>query len=144
MIREDVIVGTNTKIWQPDLVNLFGCKIGENCNIGAFVEIGSGVTIGNNCKIQAFCYIPENIIIGNNVFLGPRVTFTNDKYPPSSKDVWKKYKTIVEDGVSIGAGSIILSGIIIGKNARIGSGAVVTRDVKPNDLVYGVPARSKL
>jgi UDP-2-acetamido-3-amino-2,3-dideoxy-glucuronate N-acetyltransferase len=142
MIREDVKIGKTTKVHQPSLVNLYGCIIGEDCVVAAFVEIGQGVIIGNNCKIQAFCFIPEGVVIGNNVFIGPNVTFTNAKYPPQDKEVWSKNKTIVEDNVSIGAGSIILPNITIAKNTRIGAGTVVTKDTKENDILIGVPART--
>lgn len=143
MITENVKMGNGVKIWHPELVNLYGCTIGDNCHIGSFVEICEGVIIGNNCSIQSFCFIPPNITIGNDVFLGPRVIFTNDKYPPSSKENWSQYKTIVEDNVSIGAGSIILPGLVIGAGSKIGAGSVVTKDVKSFTLVYGVPAKRR-
>ena len=143
MISKDVILGKRTKVWNPESVNIYGCRIGDDCNIATFVEIGKGVVIGNNCSIQSFCYIPENIFIGNNVFIGPGVIFTNDKYPPSDKKEWKKYYTVIEDGVSIGARSVILPGVRIGNKARIGAGSVVTKNVEPGKLVYGVPAMVK-
>lgn len=120
-------------------VNIWGnTKIGKNTQIGEYVEIGNAI-VGNNCSIQAFSYICEGVTIGNNVFIGPRVTFTNDKYPPSPKKKWKK--TLVSDGAKIGAGAIILPGITIGKNAVIGAGAVVTKNVSADTVVVGNPAR---
>lgn len=130
-------IGKETKLWHEHLSNIGLCTIGDNCTIHSHVWIGDRVSIGNNCKVQAFCFIPTGVRIGNNVFLGPRVTFTNDKYPPSGE--WSV--TIVCDNVSIGAGAVILPGITIGKNARIGAGAVVTKDVPEGALVVGNPAR---
>ena len=133
-------VGNGTKIWHEHLSTILDCYIGENCIIHSHVWIGHGVEIGNNCKIQAFSFIPSGVKIGNNVFIGPRVTFTNDKYPPqTSSDKW--LQTIIEDDVSIGAGAVILPGITIKSGARIGAGAVVTKDVQRSQLVVGNPAR---
>jgi acetyltransferase-like isoleucine patch superfamily enzyme len=139
-IKDDVIIGEGTKIWYPELSNIYGCKIGNNCNIGALVEIRANVTIGNGCKIQAFAFLPEGINIGNNVFIGPNVTFTNDKYPKAAGD-WKSLKTVVEDGASIGASAVILPGIKIGKNVLIGAGSVITKNIPDNELWVGNPAR---
>jgi len=134
-------IGKRTKIWYRKLVNIFRCEIGKDCNIAAFVEIGSGVVIGDRCSIAAFSFIPNGVIIEDNVFIGPNTVFTNDRYPPADKKMWVIKPTIVKKGASIGAGSLILPGVIIGENARVGAGAVVTRDVKPNTKVKGVPAR---
>lgn len=138
-IKEDVVIGKDTKIHHPDLVNLYGCTIGDNCNIGAFVEIGKGVTIGNNVSIGAHCFIPEGVTIEDNCFIGPRVTFCNDFYPPSYGKHWGRI--LVKKGVSIGAGCIIIPGITIYEGAMIGAGSVVTKDVKENILTYGNPSR---
>jgi acetyltransferase-like isoleucine patch superfamily enzyme len=114
--------------------------IGEYTKIGNFTEVGDAVTIGKRCKIQAFNFLPKGVTIGDRVFLGPKVCFTNDRYP-SAIDYGKFEETIVEDGVAIGAGSTIRCGITIGKGARIGAGSVVTRSVPAGALVYGNPAR---
>ena len=139
MIMKDCKIGKGTKIHQPDLVNMYGCTIGKNCNIAAFVEIGKDVVIGNNVQIQAFTFIPKGVKIGNDVFIGPNVTFTNDKHPPSPEKWW--FETIIKDGVIIGAGALIITGITIGENAFVAAGAVVTKDVDPGVTVMGIPAR---
>lgn len=127
------------KIWKPELSNIGNCSIGKGCTIHSHVWIGDNVVIGENCKIQAFSFLPTGVKLGNNVFVGPRVTFTNDKHPPSGK--WSE--TIVEDDVSIGAGAIILPGIRLGKGCKIGAGSLVTKDIPPGKLAYGSPARIK-
>lgn len=132
----NVKLGENVKIWHLELVNLYNCEIGDNTQIASFVEIGANVKIGKNCKIEAFAYIPEGVIIEDSVFIGPHVCFTNDKYPPSAK----KWKTLVREGASIGANSTVLCGITIGRNAKIGAGSVVLRDVKEDEVVIGNPA----
>lgn len=137
-IIKQIVVGPNTRIY--DQVNLYKCTIGANCKIDAYVYIEEGVIIGDNCKIRAFTFIPAGVTIGNNVFVGPRVTFTNDKYP-KVKGEWKLLKTVIEDDASIGAGSVILPGVRIGRDALIGAGSVVTKDVPDFAIVAGVPAR---
>jgi len=139
MIREDCEIHETAIIWQPDLVNLLGCSIGEETSVGAFVEIGKGVVIGKRCSIGAFSFIPQGIIIGDDVFIAPRVTFLNDKYPPSPKP-FVPDRTIVRDGVVIGGGALILPGVIIGMKAKIAAGAVVTRDVPSKSTIAGFPA----
>lgn len=138
MAIERIKRGETTQIWHPDLVNLYGCQIGEHCSIGAFVEIGKGCIIGDHCRIQAFVYIPPGVTVGNHVFIGPGVKFTNDKRPPSHGQYWGEI--VVEDEVSIGAGAIILPGITLGKGSVIGAGSVVTKSVNPGEEVYGNPA----
>jgi len=123
-----------------DQVNLYKCKIGKNCKIDAYVYIEEGVTIGDNCKVKPFVYIPTGVTIEDNVFIGPNVTFTNDKYPRVNGD-WKLLPTKVRKGASIGANTIILPGLVIGKNALVGAGSVVTSDVPDNAIVVGNPAR---
>lgn len=150
MIKSDVKLGRHVLIHHPNQVNLYGCTIGSGTSIGAFVEIKAGAVVGRNCKIQAMVYIPEGITIGNGVFIGPNVTFTNDRYPRATnpdgtrKDAcdWKMQKTIVCDGASIGAGATILPGITIGKNALVGAGSVVTKNVPDGLTVVGNPARA--
>jgi len=115
--------------------------MGKNVKVGAFVEVGRDVKLGNNVNISCGVFIPENVIIEDDVFIGPHVVFTNDKHPPSHGKWREDRPTIVEKGSSIGANSTILPSLVLGKNCRIGAGSVVTKDVKPNTLVYGVPAR---
>lgn len=136
---ENTIIGKETKIRHSELVNIYGCKIGKRCNIAAFVEIGEDVIIGDDVQIQAFSFIPKGVKIGNNVFIGPNVTFTNDKHPPSGGKWW--FETIIKDGVRIGAGALLITGITIGEKAFIAAGAVVTKDVSPGVTVMGIPAR---
>jgi UDP-2-acetamido-3-amino-2,3-dideoxy-glucuronate N-acetyltransferase len=116
-------------------------QLGENIKVGAFVEIGNKVVIGNNCSIGAHTFIPENVIIKDNVFIGPHVVFTNDKYAPSCGKWRATPPTVVEDGVSIGANATILPSLNIGRDSRIGAGSVVTRNVDPESVVAGNPAR---
>jgi acetyltransferase-like isoleucine patch superfamily enzyme len=128
-------IGSGTVIY--DQVNLYKCVIGQNCKIDSFVYIEEGVSIGNNCKIRPFVFIPTGVMIGDNVFIGPNVSFTNDKHPKIGKD-WTLLRTTVEDGVSIGAGAVILPGITIGKDSIIGAGSVVTKSVKAGSVVVGI------
>jgi acetyltransferase-like isoleucine patch superfamily enzyme len=149
MIASDVRLGDNVTIYHPQLVNLYGCNIGDGCKIGAFVEIRSQVTIGRNVKIQAFAFIPEGVTIEDGVFVGPHVCFTNDKYPRAvnadgslmSGDDWQIVPTVVRQGAGIGANATIVCGVTIGEWAMVGAGAVVTRDVPDYAIVTGVPAQ---
>ncbi len=149
MIAQDVRLGHGVTIYHPDLVNLYGCEIGENCKIGAFVEIRKQVKIGNNVKIQAFAFIPEGVTIENGVFIGPHACFTNDKIPRAinpdgslmNADDWEMIPTLVKQGASIGANATIVCGITIGEYALVGAGAVVTNDVPAYAIMVGVPAR---
>ncbi len=148
MISPDVVLGPDVVIHNPQLVNLYGCVIGEGCRIGTFVEIRRTVTLGRHVKIQAFVFVPEGVSIGDNCFIGPHVCFTNDKYPRATHDDgrllvsgdWEVVPTVVREGASIGANSTILCGITIGKHALVGAGAVVTKDVPDYAIVTGVPA----
>ena len=129
-------IGDGTKIWRWTHVCL-GVQIGRNCMIGANCYIGPSVIIGDCCRIQNGSFIPKGVELGNNVFVGPCVVFTNDKYPPSHI-LWK---TKIEDGVSIGANSSIIPGIVIGRGAKIGAGSVVTKSVPAEETWAGNPAR---
>ena len=145
----DVQLGRDVRVFQPDLVNLYGCVIGDETKIGAFVEIQRGAVVGKRCKISSHSFLCEGVSIGDGVFVGHGVKFTNDIYPRavnpdgSLQDAsdWTVVETRVEDGASLGTNSTILAGITIGKGAIVGAGAVVTRDVAPNTIVAGVPAR---
>lgn len=148
-INKDVILGKNVQIFQPDLVNLYGCEIGDDTKIGAFVEIKTSVKIGKKVKIQAGVFIPEGVTIEDEVFVGPHVVFTNDLYPRStnpsgdlknSQD-WEVSKTLIKKKASIGANASILCGTTIGEGAMVGIGSVVTKDVPPWTIVTGNPAR---
>ena len=145
MTVKNTTIGKNTQIYDKHLSNIRGATIGDNCVVHSHVWIGEGVVIGNNVKIQAFAFIPSGVTIEDNVFIGPRVTFTNDKYPETIKDrgdkKWTPERTIVRRGASIGASATILPGIEVGQNAKIGAGSVVTKDVPANVVVCGVPAR---
>lgn len=137
-VMRDVKVGKGTTI--HDQVNLYKCRIGKNSKIDAFVYIEEGVVIGDNCKIRPFVFIPTGVTILDNVFIGPNVSFTNDKYP-RSRGEWKLLKTIVKKGASIGANSVILPGVTIGKDALVGAGSIVTKSVPDNAIVVGNPSR---
>lgn len=139
-IITDCAIGEGTVIWHH--CNLYRCRIGRNCKIASFVEIGEDVSIGDNCKIEAYAFIPKGVTLGDNVFIGPHVVFTNDKYPSTSEE-WQVTRTVVQDGVSIGANSTILSGVILGKKALIGAGSVVAKSVDPNQVCYGPKAEQR-
>ena len=148
MIKDDVVLGEGVIVFQPDLVNLYGCTIGAGTKVGAFVEIRNGVTIGANCKIQAFVFVPEGVTVGDGVFLGPHVCFTNDRFPAAvlpdggqmSEHDWVLEETFVDDRARIGANATILCGVTIGQGALVGAGAVVTKSVPANAVVVGNPA----
>ena len=148
MIKDDVKIGKGTKIFQPDLVNLYGCEIGDDTKVGSFVEIQKNAKIGKNCKISSHTFICEGVTIEDDVFVGHNVSFINDKYPRATikgklqtEDDWVCVPTLVKKGASIGTSSTILCGVTIGENAIIGSGSVVTKDVPSNTVVAGAPAR---
>lgn len=134
----DAEIGEGTVV--RDHVNLYKCRIGRNCKIESFVYIEEGVTVGDDCKIKPHVYLPTGVVIEDRVFLGPNVTFTNDKYPHAKGD-WRLLKTVVEHGASIGAHSVILPGVRIGRDAVVGAGSVVTTDIPKGATVCGNPAR---
>ena len=143
----NVKLGENVKIF--DFVNLYGCSIDDNSKVGTFVEIQKNAFIGKNCKISSHTFICEGVHIEDNVFIGHNVTFINDKYPRSvnfdgsmqNESDWKVVETYVKKGASVGSSSTIMCGITIGENSIVGAGAVVTKDVPPNTVVAGVPAK---
>jgi len=137
-IVKDAEIGEGTRI--NDQVNIYKCKIGKNCKIDAYVYIEEDVEIGDNCKIRPFVFIPTGVIIEDDVFIGPNVTFTNDKYP-KARGEWKILPTRVKRGASIGANSIVIAGVTIGEDALVGAGSVVTKDVPSSAVVAGNPAR---
>jgi UDP-2-acetamido-3-amino-2,3-dideoxy-glucuronate N-acetyltransferase len=135
-------IGNDTKIWQFCVV-LPGASIGTNCNICSHCFIENLVVIGNNVTIKNGVFLYDGIYIEDDVFIGPNVSFTNDKFPKSKLYTNNLQKTFIKKGASIGAGAIILPGLIIGENALIGAGAIVTKDLAANEIVYGQPARNK-
>jgi acetyltransferase-like isoleucine patch superfamily enzyme len=151
--NEFVSIGRNVKLGKDvkfsRFINIYGCQIGDETKIGAFVEIQKNATVGRCCKISSHTFICEGVTIEDNVFIGHNVTFVNDSYPrattptgemQSEKD-WKVEATLVKKGASIGSGVTILSNVVIGEYALIGAGSVVTRDVPPYAVVAGNPAR---
>ena len=147
-IAANVVMGQGVKIFQPDLVNLYGCSVGDESKIGAFVEIQKNASIGTRCKISSHTFICEGVTIEDDVFVGHGVMFINDLYPRAtasgrlqSEADWAVVPTRVKRGASIGSGAVILAGITIGEEAMIGAGAVVTRDIPDHAIAKGVPAR---
>jgi acetyltransferase-like isoleucine patch superfamily enzyme len=146
-VSDDVQLGSNVKLSK--FINLYGCSIGENSKIGAFVEIQKNAVIGKNCKISSHSFICEGVTIEDNVFVGHNVTFTNDIYPRATtsqgtlqtEDDWNCTPTLVKSGASIGSSVTLLCGITIGENAIVGAGTVVTKDVPANTIVAGNPAK---
>lgn len=144
-----VTLGAGVVIPHPELVNLYGCVVGDGCKIATFVEIQRGATLGRNVKVEAFAFIPTGVTIEDDAFVGPHACFTNDLDPRSvasdgallQSGEWKVTPTIVERGASIGANATIVCGVRIGAGALVGAGSVVTRDVPPGTVVTGNPAR---
>jgi acetyltransferase-like isoleucine patch superfamily enzyme len=146
-IAPDVKLGPGVKLSK--FINLYGCDIGENTKIGAFVEIQKNATVGKNCKISSHTFICEGVTIEDDAFIGHNVAFINDTYPRATaaggqlkteKD-WTVERTLVRRGASIGSGATILANVVIGENAIVGAGSVVTKDVPANTIVAGNPAR---
>ena len=146
-IAPDVRLGKDVKLAK--FINLYGCEVGDETKIGAFVEIQKNAHIGRRCKISSHTFICEGVTIEDNVFVGHGVTFINDSYPRATtpdgslqtEEDWKLETTVVKRGASIGSGSTILSNVTIGENSIVGAGSVVTRNVPPNVIVAGNPAR---
>jgi acetyltransferase-like isoleucine patch superfamily enzyme len=147
-IADDVVLGEGIRIPHASLVNLYGCTIGAETRIGAFVEVQKRVVIGSRCKIQSHTFICEGVTIEDEVFVGHGVIFINDRVPRATaggrlqtEADWAVIPTLVRRGASLGSGAVILCGVTIGAEAVIGAGAVVTRDVADGAVVAGVPAR---
>ena len=148
-VAADVTLGDHVRIFQPDLVNLYGCSIGAETKIGAFVEIQKNARIGERCKISSHAFICEGVAIEDECFVGHGVMFTNDVYPRAVNEDgtqqteadWTVIKTVVKKRASIGSNATILAGVTIGESALVGAGAVVTHDVPNFAIVAGVPAR---
>jgi UDP-2-acetamido-3-amino-2,3-dideoxy-glucuronate N-acetyltransferase len=148
-VSDDVLLGNNVKIFHPQLVNLYGCQIGDETKIGSFVEIQKNVTVGCRCKVSSHSFLCEGVVIEDEVFIGHGVMFTNDVYPSATnkdgtlqtEDDWAVVKTLVKRSASIGSNATVLPGLTIGKKALVGAGAVVTKDVPDYAIVAGVPAR---
>jgi UDP-2-acetamido-3-amino-2,3-dideoxy-glucuronate N-acetyltransferase len=149
MIAPDVALGNGVVIHQPDLVNLYGCSIGDGSKVGAFVEIQKGATVGHNCKISSHTFICTGVTIEDGVFVGHGVMFINDSYPSAvnpdgslqSEADWRLVETRIKTGASIGSNATIMCGVTVGVGALVGAGAVVTHDVPDHAIVAGVPAR---
>jgi acetyltransferase-like isoleucine patch superfamily enzyme len=147
-IAPSVRLGKDVLIPQPDLVNLYGCAIGDGTRIGAFVEIQKNASVGRQCKISSHTFICEGVTIDDEVFVGHGVMFINDRRPrataggsPQTEADWQVVPTGIRRGASIGSGAVIMCGVTVGEGALIGAGAVVTTDVAPGATVAGVPAR---
>ena len=148
-VASDVIIGPGVRIFQPDLVNLYGCSIGAETKIGAFVEIQKNAIVGARCKISSHTFVCEGVEIEDECFIGHGVMFINDVYPSAvnrdgslqTEADWQMVKTKIKRRASIGSNATIIAGVTIGENALVGAGAVVTKDVPDFAIVAGVPAR---
>ena len=145
-IAPDVKLGKGVKLSK--FINLYGCEIGDDTKIGAFVEIQKNATVGRRCKISSHTFVCEGVTIEDNVFIGHGVMFINDIYPRATANGqlqteadWKVERTVIKQGASIGTGATILANITIGENAIVGAGSVVTKDVPANSIVAGNPAK---
>lgn len=140
MIDDNVKLGHNVRIFNPDLVNIFDCEIGDNTFIGPFVEITRNVVIGKNCIIESHSYICDSVTLEDDVFIGHGVMFTNDLYPKADRQV-VKIKTLLRTGSSIGSNATIVAGVTIGEHAIVGAGSVVTKDIPAFSTAAGNPAK---
>jgi UDP-2-acetamido-3-amino-2,3-dideoxy-glucuronate N-acetyltransferase len=149
VIADDVVLGTGVILFHPELVNLYGCRIGDRTRIGPFVEIQKGAVVGSDCKISSHSFICTGVTIEDGVFVGHGVMFINDIYPKAVREGrslqtetdWPMVETRVQSGASIGSNATIMGGIVIGRGATVGAGAVVTQEVPDYAIVAGVPAR---
>jgi acetyltransferase-like isoleucine patch superfamily enzyme len=146
VIAPDVKLGKGVKLSK--FINLYGCEIGDDTKIGAFVEIQKNATVGRQCKISSHSFVCEGVTIEDNVFIGHGVMFINDIYPRATANGqlqteadWKVERTVIKEGASIGTGATILANVTIGENAIVGAGSVVTKDVPANSIVAGNPAK---
>lgn len=148
-VEKNVTLGEGVRVFKPDMVNIYGCTIGDETTVGPFVEIQAGVTIGKRCKIQSHSFICEGVTLEDEVFVGHGVMFTNDLYPRSTNpdssfkeaNDWILVETLIKKRAGIGSNATILAGVTIGENAIIGAGAVVTKDVPDYAIAVGVPAK---
>ena len=148
-VADSVTLGKDVRIFQPTLVNLYGCTIGDETKVGAFVEIQKGVSIGARCKISSHTFICEGVVIEDEVFVGHGVMFTNDLFPRATNDDgslqsesdWHVEPTRIRRGASIGSNATLIASVTVGLRALVGAGAVVTKDVPDYAIVAGVPAR---
>jgi acetyltransferase-like isoleucine patch superfamily enzyme len=146
-ISDDVKLGRDVRLAK--FINLYGCEVGDETKIGAFVEIQKNVSVGKRCKISSHTFICEGVTIEDNVFIGHGVTFINDSFPRATTSSgnlqtevdWKVERTVIKNGASVGSGSTILSKVTVGENAIVGAGSVVTKDVPANCIVAGNPAK---
>ena len=149
MVSTDVVIGSHVTIHHPDLVNLYGCRIGDRSKIGSFVEIQRDVSIGADCKISSHSFLCSHVVLEDGVFVGHGVMFTNDLYPRAlnaagvlqTEADWTAIPTHIRRGASLGSNCTILAGVTVGRSALVGAGAVVTHDVPDYAIVAGVPAR---
>ena len=148
-VGDSVTLGKNVKIFHPQLVNLYGCQVGDETKIGTFVEIQAGAAVGARCKISSHTFICEGVTIEDEAFIGHGVMFINDIYPRSTTengvmqggDDWECKETLIKRRASVGSNATIMGGVTIGENAMIGAGAVVVRDVPDFGIAAGVPAK---